>query len=93
MTIAAHYITRLPEVKVSNLTQLEWTVDQAHKEYLQAKGNTIAAWKMFDDAIEDGADIETKNEISELAEFCEFVEKQTWHEWDEAKKQLLAHYQ
>jgi hypothetical protein len=92
MTIAAHYITRLPEIKVSELTQLQWAEDQAHKEYLLARDNTRAAWKMVDDAIE-AEDWEALKDCRALANFCEDIQSMAWHEWDEAKRQLLAHYQ
>lgn len=92
MSIAARYITRLPEIKISELTQLQWAEDQAHKEYLLARENTRAAWKMVDDAIEND-DREAIKDSRDLANFCEDIQSMTWHEWDEAKRQLLAHYQ
>jgi hypothetical protein len=92
MTIAAHYITRLPEIKISELTQLQWAEDQAHKEYLLAQSSTRAVWKMVDDAIEDW-DQEAIKDSRALAEFCEDIQSMAWDEWDESKRILLAHYQ
>jgi hypothetical protein len=92
MTIAAYYITRLPEIKVSELTQLQWAEQQTHNEWLIAKEDTCAAWKMVDDAIEDW-DQEAIKDSRALAEFCEDIQSMAWDEWDEAKRILLAHYQ
>jgi hypothetical protein len=88
-TLTKIEISRLPEVTVTDHRKLELAIDVCALAYAEAAANTAAAWKMFDDAVEDG-DTEQKNDLAELAAFCESVQALTYQEWQDAKQLLLS---
>jgi len=84
-------IESLPKV-TNPITELQWACDWWHDQYAEAKRCTVTAWKMYDDAIENGDDLETKRELFNMAETFDAIEREAWHAWDNAKKNYLAVY-
>lgn len=89
MTLAYSYVTQLPKANVSELTQLQWAIAGAETLYGEAAANADAVWKMFDQAVEDG-NKEAKNDLAELATYCEFVKYEAYIYLDTLKRDLLA---
>lgn len=89
MTLAYSYVTKLPQVNVSELKRLQWAIEIAQKDYAKAAVNTALAWKMHDDAIEDGNKQAVKD-CTELAGFCEFIQREAFRYLENLKRDLLA---
>lgn len=43
MTLAYSYVTKLPQINVSELKQLQWSIEIAQKDYAKAAVNTSLA--------------------------------------------------
>ena len=83
------YITKLPEV-TNPITELQWKIDWWRDQYATAKESTQAAWKMYDDAIEQGEPQDMKDELFGMAEMFEAIEHESWRRWQNAKAEYLA---
>lgn len=82
-------ISRLPKMQVSQLTELHMAHEYFAKNYGEAALNTSIAWRMYDQAVEDG-NKEAALDCRELAECCEVVQALAWGELEQAKRNLLA---
>lgn len=81
-------INSLAEVRISEYTQLEWAVIVTGERYARAAEIAREAWAAFDDAIEAGS--ARRNELAEYAELADANQNAAYHDWQNAKAQLLA---
>ncbi len=83
-------IIELPQITTSNLRELQWSIDWHARCYANAAEQSEIAWKMYQDAIDNGKTREEKDELYKLAAILEANKCAAWHRWQDAKSQYLA---
>ena len=82
-------ISVLPQVSTSRVRELQWGMDWYEKCHKEAKAHEDLAWKLYDDAIENGDPIEEKNAIYIACKLFEAARIEAYHNWQECKRQYL----
>ena len=83
-------VSALPQSIVSDLTQLHWAVENWQIEYGRCAAYTAEAYRMFDEAIEDGLTPQEREVWEQTLDICETAQSFAYLQLDEAKRQLLA---
>jgi phage-related minor tail protein len=82
-------IFNMPQMITSRARELQWGMSWWESQYKEAKTNEALAWKIYDDAIENGDPIEEKNAIFIACKLFEANRIAAWHNWQECKRQYL----
>ena len=82
-------ILKLPQVSTSRVRELQWGMDWYAKQYGEAALQESLAWKLYDDAIENNAPVEEKNDIFIACKLFKANRIAAYHQWQECKRQYL----
>ena len=85
-------ILTLPEVHISDLTQLQWSVENWQIELGKCAVNTSEAYCLFDEAIERGMDAEERKMLTATLDLCDEAQEMAYRELDSAKAILLERW-
>lgn len=88
-TLTKSYIASLPEVQISDLTKLQWTVENWQIEYGKSAVNTSDAYRLFDEAIDRGIDADERKIWEATIDLCETAQSYAYLQLEAAKKELL----
>lgn len=85
-------IRKLPEIKANatDLRQAELSFEFWKHMYADAGSQSVIAWKMYQDAIDNDDDRKTINSLFETATLYDEICRGAWAELETAKKNLLA---
>lgn len=83
-------VSALPESVISDLTQLHWAVENWQIEYGRCAALTAEAYRMFDEAIDNGIDADERRMMEQALDICETAQSFAYMQLDEAKRRLLA---
>jgi hypothetical protein len=89
MALDIRAILKLPQVSTSRVRELQWGMDWYAKQYGEAALQESLAWKLYDDAIENNAPVEEKNDIFIACKLFEANRIAAWQNWQECKRQYL----
>lgn len=82
-------IETLPQQNISDLTQLEWSVENWQIEYGKCAVNTSDAYRLFDEAIDRGILPDERKVWGELIDLCETAQSYAYLQLENAKRELL----
>ncbi len=82
-------ILKLPEMATSRVRELQWGMEWYEKQYKEAQAQEALAWKVYDDAIENGASVDEKNSIFIACKLFEANRIAAYRNWQECKRQYL----
>lgn len=82
-------ITEMPEV-VNRVRKLQWSMDWWQGMYSESCQQRNLAWKVYDDAIENGDSVEEKEMLFSIAQTYDDISRDAWRKWQDAKKDYLA---
>lgn len=81
-------ITHLPKL-IPNLRQLQLSIDFFSMHYAEAGEQKEIAWQLYNEAIDNEMPRHIINDLFATAQLFDDICRDTWAEWQEAKKQLL----
>lgn len=84
------FITKLPQVRVTYIDELEFAVDYFAQRYEEISLYKVYTWQLYNDAIDNEAGTEMIRQIGELAAAIELEVNITWLEWQNAKRDFFA---
>lgn len=84
-------IQSMPDM-VNRVRRLQWSIDWWAGMYVESCLHRDAAWKIYDDAIENGDSLEEKQMLFSIAQTYDEISRDAWRHWDNAKAELLATY-
>ena len=70
--------------------ELKWSIEFWEEQHKEALVLSSAAWKMHIDAIDNGDDKQTINELYAHGCLAEDIAIEYWGKWNDAKAELLA---
>ncbi len=85
------YITHLPNL-TSKLQELQFSVDWWQRCYAEAGEQADKAWEEYDRMIEKEMPYSVVNDWYTSAALFEDISLDAWHEWQQAKRNLLDLY-
>lgn len=89
MALDTRTILELPQVSTSRVRELQWGIDWYAKQYGEAALQESLAWKIYDDAIENGDPVEEKEAIFIACMSFKAARIEAYHQWQECKRQYL----
>lgn len=87
-TLTKTEITRLPVV-TPKLRELQLSIDWWQMMYAEAGEQKEKAWEMYGEAIDQEQPRHIVNDLFATASLFDDICRDTWQEWQTAKKQLL----
>jgi cyclopropane fatty-acyl-phospholipid synthase-like methyltransferase len=89
-TLTLPEINQMQVVAISDLTLLQWAVENWQIEYGRSAANTSEAYRLFDEAIDSGMDADERKMWENALDICETAQAFAYHQLEEAKRDLLA---
>lgn len=89
-TLTVTQTQQLPEVATSRTRELQWQVQWLKSELKKAKAHCELAWKIYNDAIDEGAPREQIDSTYTIARMFDSIRIATYRELDAAKRDYLA---
>lgn len=89
MTTTTEYITRLPTL-TPRARELQLAIDWWMKQYQEARALSRAAWKIYNDAVDNHDARKIIDELYACGCVHEDVAIDAWGKWQQAKAELLA---
>jgi len=90
-TLTATYITRLPKL-VPNLQTLQLSVDYWQHMHAKAGSRKEIAWRDYNDAVDKSLPHTLISDMLATALLFDDICRDTWYEWEQAKRNLLDLY-
>ncbi len=83
-------ISIMPELQISNLTQLHWAVENWQNELIKCRINTDAAYDIFVEESERGISSDERQMLLATIDVCEAAQHYAYEQLGAAKLNLLA---
>jgi hypothetical protein len=87
-TLTTQYVSRLPRL-VPDLRTLQLSVENWQQLYAEAGEHKEQAWHDYNDAVDNQLPRALIDELYANAQLFDDIARDTWKEWQDAKKQLL----
>lgn len=83
-------IFTLPQVSTSYAREVAWAVDYWKSKYARVSMQSQAAWRMYNEAIDNELPRDEINKLYFIANLFDELRRDTWRELDNAKARYLA---